>query len=181
MYHGVLDMFTEIRCLRSFQHYWPKISYFLEPDKFAKWVQPHLGSDDTTRQHVANSVLAIISTMDVRSSEVSEAVRQCREVLCAEPTIADGVASKLSDGYSTVWNNLFGDFVNRGREALQAYRLMLQYGQPISEGARAGPEEAETLRDHWDSAGGLGDWEGFVQKCMAMTAFTDEGMAELTA
>jgi len=181
-YHGVLDMFTEVRCGKSFQHYWPKVSYFLEADKFAKWVTPYLGREDkATRQDVANSVLAKMSAMDVRHAEVAEAVRKCREVLQAEPTIHGNVASKLTNSYSTVWSHLFGDFVNRGREALQAYSLMLRYGQPISEGARAGPEEAETLREHWDRAGGLGDWRVFLEKCDEMTAFTTEGLTELRA
>ncbi|CAJ1448096.1 unnamed protein product [Effrenium voratum] len=84
-YHGVLDLFAEVRCIRSFEHYWPKISFILQAENYAKWVQPHT---NVSRQEAANSILALCSgRFDVRDSGVKEVVAKCRVTLAAEPTV----------------------------------------------------------------------------------------------
>lgn len=173
-YSGVLDLFAEVQCMRSFEHYWPKIAYFLQAQNYAKWVQPHTS---VSRQDAANSLLSRFSAFDVRQPGVAEAIRKCRLVLMAEPT-------------SETWGNLFGRGIHRGREGLQAYDLMLRHGPRISDEARGGEDDAQVLRSHWDRSGGLGDTggpavegslEAFVQRCEEMNAFTREGLEMLRA
>ena len=182
-YHGVLDLFMEARCVRSFNHYWPKLAYFLEAQHYAKWVQPHTS---VCRQHAANSLLARFSSLDIRDAGVAEVIRKCREVLLAEPTVTGGIHSALA-GTLTVWEDLFGRFSNRGREGLQAYDWMLRHGPVISDEGRAGRREAIVLRQHWDRSGGFGGGSedeslaAFVRRCEAMNAFTPEGLRELRA
>ncbi|CAE7662812.1 unnamed protein product [Symbiodinium sp. CCMP2456] len=175
----VLDLFHEICCVGSFNHYWPKVRFFLNGQNFATWVQPHLSHRHAmaTRQEVANTLLVRMISLDTRSADVAQAVRRCREDLQAEPTVRGG----LIPGHNvlTAWDTLFGRFVHRGREALQAYDLMLRHGAQISVQARGGKEQAETLRRHWERAGGSGDWTAFVQQCEDMTAFTAEGISVL--
>ena len=187
-YSGVYDLFTELRCVKSFEHYWPKVCFFLEEDNFAKWVQPHVKTrsrspdregNTISRQQVANSVLAKVSQWDVRSSGVPEVVRKCREDIRAEPTIRDHSIDFRVAGNLTAWEHLFGRFACRGREGLQAFDLMLRHGHPISSEARGGESEAETLRSEWEFARGFGDWDVFVDRCEKMTAFTPEGIAVL--
>ena len=171
-YHGVLDIFVEARCVRSFNHYWPKLAFFLEAQNYSKWVQPHTRS---CRQHVANSILARFSSMDIRDTGVREVIRKCRETLLAEPTIEGGICD-LAGGL-TVWENLFGNYRYRGREALQAFDWMLQHGPVINEG-RGGEDEAGVIRQHWDRCGGLGEESLgiFVQRCKDMRAFSPEAL-----
>ena len=182
-YHGVLDLFAEVRCIRSFEHYWPKISFILQAENYAKWVQPHT---NVSRQEAANSILALCSgRFDVRDSGVKEVVAKCRVTLAAEPTVDGGICRELTS--STVWDSLFGAFANRGREGLQCYDLMLRHGPQLSQEARGGEAEARTLRLQWDRSRGLEDtgghmqrpWESFVQRCEDMNAFTPEGLEEL--
>ena len=170
----VLDLFHEICCVGSFNHYWPKVRFFLNGQNFATWVQPHAMA---TRQEVANTLLVRMISLDTRSPDVAQAVRRCREDLQAEPTVQGGLIPGRN--VPTAWNTLFGRFVHRGREALQAYDLMLRHGAQISVQARGGKEQAETLRRHWERAGGSGDWTAFVQQCEDMTAFTAAGMSVL--
>lgn len=184
-YRGVLDLFAEVRCMRSFEHYWPKTAYFLQVENYAKWVQPHTS---VSRQDAANSLLSRFSAFDVREPGVAEAIRKCRLVLMAEPTIKSEVCQHV---YScSTWDNLFGRGTHRGREGLQAYDLMLRHGPRISDEARGGEDEAQVLRSHWDRSGGLGDnggpavegsLEAFVQRCEEMNAFTREGLEVLRA
>lgn len=182
-YHGVLDLFAEVRCMRSFEHYWPKTAYFLQGENYAKWVQPHTS---VSRQDAANSLLSRFSTFDVREPGVAEAIRKCRLVLMAEPTIKSGVCQDSC----SAWDNLFGRGTHRGREGLQAYDLMLRHGPRISNEARGGENEAQVLRSQWERSGGLGDnggpavegsLEAFVQRCEEMNAFTPEGLKVLRA
>lgn len=180
-YGGVLDMFKEVSCIMSFNHFLPKISFFLQPQHFSRWIQPALTpGDSTTRQQVANSILARMSTNDVRDAQAAEVIRACREVLKAEPSFhEEQISRKL--GYGTVWDNLFGEFVSRGREALQSFDLMLRCGLPLSESGRGDAEEAETLIEEWDRASGFGDFNAFVARCESMCAFDSEGMEVLKA
>ena len=130
-----------------------------------------------TRQEVANTLLVRMISLDTRSADVAQAVRRCREDLKAEPSVQGGLIPGRN--VPTAWDTLFGRFVHRGREALQAYDLMLRHGPLISAQARGGEEQAETLRRHWERAGGPCDWTAFVQQCEDMTAFNAEGMSIL--
>ena len=184
-YHGVMDMFNEVKSIESFNHYWPRVNFFLRIENFARWVEPHLQSDRhvdsaaCTRQHVANMILAKMSLLDVRDEGVANAIKRCREQLRAEPTVRGGLVGRRGMGENTVWENLF--FMHfRGREALQAFDLMLRHGPVFSAEARAGLREAAMLRKRWDGTGGLGDWAGFVHRCKDMMAFTPDGFRELT-
>eukprot|EP00439_Symbiodinium_sp_Y106_P020620 s2311_g2.t1 len=71
----------------------------------------------------------------------------------AEPSVQGGLIPGRN--VPTAWETLFGRFVHCGREALQAYDLMLRHGPLISAQSRDGKEQAETLRRHWERAGGL--------------------------
>ena len=183
-YHGVLDLFSAIRCAKAFEHYWPRTRYFLSADNFAKWVGPHLqpsdGDRSVMRQRVANSILAKMSELPDSFHVVAGILRQCREVLHAEPTVQGGLARKIHG--MTVWQGLFGVFGDHDRPALHVLRAMLCYGPKISATARACTTEAEVLRACWDNVGGLDeDWQTFVERCENMTAFTSSGMDVLRA
>jgi len=179
-YEGVLSMFKEIRCMRSFNHYLPRLVFFLDPGNFERWIVPALANerkrydDEITRQTVANSILSTVASHDVREANVEEGIRICREVLKAEPTSEGGICRWCSE----VWKVLF-EFSSRGREAFKAFDLMLRHGAPLSESARGDEEAAENILECWDAVGGFGDWPAFRARCEAMSAFDAEGLAVL--
>eukprot|EP00933_Yihiella_yeosuensis_P061597 TRINITY_DN64423_c0_g1_i1.p1 TRINITY_DN64423_c0_g1~~TRINITY_DN64423_c0_g1_i1.p1 ORF type:complete len:208 (+),score=43.67 TRINITY_DN64423_c0_g1_i1:370-993(+) len=178
-YHGILDMFKEISASDHFSTVGPELDSFWS----RKFLQSGFSRIWDKAVPLGSTLpiqsLAEVSLMDAQLAEVAEAVRQCPEILHAEPTVTGGVAQDLSGRFCTVWMNLFEKYVSRGRAALQAYSLILQYGQKFSEDFRAGREQAQALKLAWKDSGGLGDWEAFSQKCKDMSAFTEEGLAEL--